>query len=100
MFYVLMAFRSGQMYGSEIAQWVEKKTGGRVCLGPGTLYTILSRFENEAVIKETEVEGRKRRYAITGKGIEIYENERLRLQKCLEDAMKEEETRATESGEG
>ena len=41
MFYVLMAFRRGELCGTEIAAAVERRTEGRVRLGPGTLYTIL-----------------------------------------------------------
>lgn len=41
---------------------VEDFTQGRVVLGPATLYTILGRFEEEEVIKETGTEGRKRFY--------------------------------------
>ena len=38
-------------------------------MGPATLYTILGKFEAEQYIQETAVEGRKRTYAITEKGL-------------------------------
>ena len=41
MFYVLMAFSKGSMCGIDVADYIEKKTGGRVKIGPATLYTIL-----------------------------------------------------------
>ena len=41
MFYVLMAFSTGPMCGIDIAEFIERKTGGTVKLGPATLYTIL-----------------------------------------------------------
>ncbi|MBE6928728.1 MAG: PadR family transcriptional regulator [Ruminococcaceae bacterium] len=86
MFYVLMAFAQGPMCGIDVADFVERRSGGRVVLGPATLYTILGKFEKEKYIRETEVEGRKRTYAITEKGKDAYEDEIRRLRRCLEDA--------------
>ena len=92
MFYVLMSFRKRDLCGAEIADFVERKTCGRVRLGPGTLYTILAKFEEVGLIRETAVEGRKRTYALTDAGLERYEEELVRLRSCLADA--EEERRA------
>lgn len=86
MFYVLMAFSKGPMCGIEIADYVEKRTNGRVLLGPATLYTILGKFEKEKWIKETEVEGRKRTYQITDTGLTAYEQEVERLKRCVQDS--------------
>lgn len=89
MFYILMSFLKREMCGIEIAEFVEKRTKGRVSIGPGTLYTILAKFEEEELIKETRVEGRKRTYCITEKGIELYKEEIQRLKSCLVDAERE-----------
>lgn len=89
MFYVLMAFLHGEMCGIDVAAFVEKKTRGRVKLGPGTLYTLLNKFQDEALIEEIDVEGRKRTYRLTAKGREAYEEELERLQACLRDAEEE-----------
>lgn len=86
MFYVLMAFSTGPMCGVDIADYVEKRTKGRVILGPATLYTILGRFEKEKWIEEIEVEWRKRTYRITSKGLRAYAQEVERLQLCVQDA--------------
>ena len=64
MFYVLMSFFRGQMCGIEITEFVERKTHGRVRLGPGTLYTLLGKFQEEGLIRETEIQGRKRSYCL------------------------------------
>lgn len=85
MFYVLMALYREQRCGIDIAAWIEEKTAGRCRLGPATLYTILAKFEKEKYIRETQVEGRKRTYAITDLGREAYRTELLRLQTCLDD---------------
>lgn len=89
MFYVLMAFLHGEMCGIDVAAFVERKTRGRVTLGPGTLYTLLNKFQDEELIEETEVEGRKRTYRLTAKGRETYEDEVDRLRACLRDAEEE-----------
>ena len=93
MFYVLMALMRCPMCGIEIAECIEKRTQGRIRLGPATLYTILGKFREEAFIWETEAEGRKRTYSITNKGIEAYMQERQRLLRCLSDADAEETER-------
>jgi len=86
MFYVLMAFQSGEMCGIDIAEFIDKHTKGRVKIGPATLYTILGKFENEKYIKEINVEGRKRTYLITEKGMDAYRAELHRLKQCVADA--------------
>jgi len=86
MFYVLMAFAHRPMCGIDVAEYVERRTKGRVLLGPATLYTILGKFEKEKWIKEIEVEGRKRTYRITDKGLDAYEQEVERLKRCVQDA--------------
>ncbi|MBQ8563419.1 MAG: PadR family transcriptional regulator [Firmicutes bacterium] len=87
MFYVLMAFSQGEMCGITVADYIEKRTDGRVNLGPATLYTILAKFESEGYIRETKVEGRKRTYAITDRGRKAYEEELKRLRQCIADAQ-------------
>ena len=90
MFYVLMGFLRNEMCGTDLVEFIDKKTKGRVTLGPGTLYTILARFEEEKIIKETAVEGRKRTYKITEKGIELYKTELTRLKLCVLDGESED----------
>lgn len=85
MFYVLMSFLRQEMCGIEITEFVSQKTGGRVVLGPGTLYTLLGKFQEEHLIEETQVEGRKRTYRLTEKGREVYLAELERLRNCVRD---------------
>ena len=85
MFYVLMSFLWQEMCGIEITEFVSQKTGGRVVLGPGTLYTLLGKFQEEHLIEETQVEGRKRTYRLTEKGREVYLAELERLKTCVRD---------------
>ena len=91
MYYVLMSFLDREMCGTQITEFVEKKTAGRVKLGPGTLYTLLAKFQEEGLLEETGVEGRKRTYQITPKGRDAFAEELARLRACVADG--EEETR-------
>ena len=88
MFYVLMALKSEPMCGIDIAQAIEAHTDGRLRLGPATLYTILGKFEKEGYIEEVQVEGRKRTYAITERGLDAYREELSRLHRCIADARR------------
>ena len=91
MYYVLMSFLRQDMCGTEITEFVDRKTRGRVNLGPGTLYTLLARFLDEGLIQETQVDGRKRTYHITPKGRAAFQEELERLRACTADG--EEESR-------
>lgn len=89
MFYVLMSFLHQEMCGIEIAEFVEKKTNGRVRLGPGTLYTLLGKFQDEHLIEETQTDGRKRSYRITENGKIAFQDELARLKACVLDGEEE-----------
>ena len=84
MYYTLIALLQAHC-GMEITEFVLKLTRGRVHLVPGTLYTMLSKFENEDMIRETESDGRKRFYLITEKGKEMLMQEYRRLKTMLQD---------------
>ena len=91
MYYVLMSFLRQDVCGTEITEFVDRKTRGRVNLGPGTLYTLLARFLDEGLIRETQVDGRRRTYRITPKGRAAFQEELDRLRACAADG--EEESR-------
>ena len=86
MLYTMMAFQTGPRCGTEISAYVESLTGGRVQLGPGTLYTILSKFQEVGYLREISVDGRKRTYVLTENGRSAYEQELMRLRQCIRDA--------------
>ena len=46
MYYILIAL-SEECCGVDIMEKVQKISGGRVKVGPGTLYTMLSKFEDK-----------------------------------------------------
>ena len=86
MFYVLLALKTRPMCGMEIAAFLVRATNGRLRIGPATLYTVLSKFEEVQYIEEIAVEGRKRTYRITSRGMDAYQAEISRLTACLRDA--------------
>jgi len=78
MFYVLLCLQS-ECYGMDIMEKVHAMTGGRVAVGPGTLYNLLESFVEADMIRETKVEGRRRSYLITDTGRRALESEYQRL---------------------
>ena len=88
MFYILLCLRQEQC-GADIMAQVSALTAGRVTVGPGTLYTILAKFQEEALIQETAVDGRRRTYTLTEEGRRRYLEEVARLRACLGDAEEE-----------
>ena len=90
MFYVLLSLLRQERCGTEIVRYVDDATAGRVPLGPGTLYTILAKFQEEGLIREAAVEGWKRTYAITDRGRALFRQELSRLRLCVADGEREE----------
>ncbi len=86
MYYILMSLLK-EMCGVDIMEAVSEISKGRVKVGPGTLYALLSKFENEKMIIETEVQGRKRSYIITAKGKKILFEEYRRLITMANDGV-------------
>ena len=89
MYYVLLALKK-ERYGVEITEYIYELTKGRIKLGPGTLYAMLSKFEEEKMIKELHCEGRKRSYIITDKGRMMLETEYQKLLLMIEDTKNSE----------
>ncbi|NBK97258.1 MAG: PadR family transcriptional regulator [Erysipelotrichia bacterium] len=87
MYYVLLALKS-ERCGVDITNYVYQLTNGRIHLGPGTLYTMLAKFEEEKLIKKTRLEGRKQWYQIGDRGIMMVLSEMKRMQKMMEDGRK------------
>ncbi|MCI8424014.1 MAG: PadR family transcriptional regulator [Lawsonibacter sp.] len=85
MFYILLALWDRELCGTEIREWAARKTRDRVCLGPGTLYTLLGKFLEEKYLEEAEVEGRKRTYRLTERGRAAFQEELDRLRACVAD---------------
>lgn len=93
-FQVLLALAEGSRHGYAVMQEVEGRTGGRVRLGPGTLYGAIRRLREQGLIEEVEDataagrEERRRRYRLTGFGREVAVLEAKRLERLIEMARR------------
>ena len=87
MFYTLLCLKE-ECYGMDILDRVPAMTNHRVNVGSGTLYTLLEQFLEAGMIRETKVEGRRRSYILTDKGLEMLEKECARITAQLADYHK------------
>ena len=84
MYYILLAL-TNECCGVDIMEMVKQISHGRVKVGPGTLYSMLARFEEGGIIRKTFEEGRRKSYIITDIGRQMLEEEYNRLKIMLED---------------
>ena len=90
MSYLLMSLRGGKKCGIDISDYIAHRSEERVKLGPGTLYALLSEFEQEGLIKYVGVEGKRKLYELTAAVEKAYNDELARLRRCLDDAKEAE----------
>lgn len=84
MYYILLALlKPGHGYG--MMQRIKELSGGRLVMGPGTLYGVLSRMNREGLIVLTGEEGRRKNYAITPAGRDALLTEYRRLKQMVAD---------------
>lgn len=92
LFYILLAARK-PVHGYGIIQEVAGMTGGRVNLGPGTLYgAINSLLEKGWIVLYSAELGsrRKKEYVITPAGRAVFAEELRRLRELVENGEKME----------
>jgi PadR family transcriptional regulator PadR len=81
---VLEILSRGPMYGYELSQAIERRSGDILTLGKGTLYPLLYNLEAKKLVRgkwRTTGSGRDRRYySITGKGEEELAGQKAQLQ--------------------
>jgi DNA-binding PadR family transcriptional regulator len=86
MFHVLIALADGEKHGYAIIKEVNRRTGGRLRLGAGTLYALVRRFLEHGVIEESAQrpdpaldDERRRYYRLTefGRAVAVAEAGRL-----------------------
>lgn len=87
MYYILICLKE-ECSGVDIMADVKAMTGGRIIIGPGTLYNLLDQFRSEHLIVETKKEGRRRSYKITQEGINALIEENNRMHQMLADYEK------------
>lgn len=87
MYYILLSLLE-ECCGVDIMEKVTHMTGGRVAVGPGTLYTLLGQFVKAGLIEETQVAGRRKSYRITAEGRKLLQEEYERLQQQVSDGAR------------
>nr|WP_300004753.1 PadR family transcriptional regulator [Tissierella sp.] len=85
MYYILLSLKE-ERHGYEIMQYIQWLTEERVKVGPGTLYSLLSRFEDDGYICMVSDDDNKKTYLITPRGKEVLDGEIDRLTQLLKDA--------------
>ncbi len=78
MYYILLTLTE-ECCGVDIMEKVKEISHGRVLVGPGTLYAMLAKFEENGIIRLTVSEGRRKSYIITETGREMLQREYDRL---------------------
>lgn len=86
MYYILLTLTE-ECCGVDIMEKVKEISHGRVLVGPGTLYAMLAKFEENGVIQMTASEGRRKSYIITDVGREMLKKEYDRLLIMVEDGQ-------------
>ena len=94
-YYILLSLYTPQ-HGYGIMQQAQQLSGGRVRLGPGTLYGALSALCDKGWIKPLPVnpESRKKEYQLTSQGLLVLKQELDRLRQLVENGeaiLKEEQ---------
>ena len=86
MYYILLALLE-ECCGVDIMEKVKTLSHGRVVVGPGTLYAMLAKFEENDIIQLTASEGRRKSYVITDNGRQMLQKEYERLKTMVEDGV-------------
>ena len=92
-YYILLSLRRAN-HGYGITQEVSEMTGGRVNLGPGTLYGAINTLLDKGwiILVRAELDSRKKKeYIITDKGRAVFAAEQKRLAELLENGRKMED---------
>lgn len=94
MYYVLLAL-AHPAHGYALMQQIRQLSRERVQIGPGTLYGLLSRMQDDGWIVLEDSDGRRKTYALTELGRQVLLAEYGRLRLLLRDGAfltTEEET--------
>jgi DNA-binding PadR family transcriptional regulator len=93
-FHILLAVTDSEMHGYAIMQEVERLTGGKLKLGPGTLYGAIKRLLADSLIEESdegpdlELDDERRYYRLTNRGERVASAEAQRLESAVRRARK------------
>ena len=93
MFQVLVALADGEKHGYAVIKDVARRTDGKVRLRAGTLYTVIRRFVDDGLIRESTErpdpaldDERRRYYRLTDRGRAVAVAEARRMADTLAQA--------------
>ena len=86
MYYILLALMNPN-YGYQLMNEIEQVSKGRVIMGPGTLYGVLTRLQKDGLIVVVNDDGRRKTYAITQEGKVALKEEYKRLENMIQDGI-------------
>ena len=81
-YYILLSLYQ-PLHGYGIMQRAAELSGGRVRLAAGTLYGALNALVEKGWIMLLPVEGRKKEYRLTPRGLEVLQKELARLRELV-----------------
>ena len=84
MYYVLLALVHPN-HGYQLMNEIEEVSNGRVKMGPGTLYGVLTRLQKDELIIVINDDGRRKTYSITDDGRAVLKIEYERLISMVDD---------------
>jgi DNA-binding PadR family transcriptional regulator len=84
MYYVMLALMHPN-HGYQLMQAITDVSKGRVKMGPGTLYGVLSRMQKDGLISLAEDDGRRKTYEITPEGEHALRIEFSRIRAMIQD---------------
>ena len=91
MYYVLLALMRPN-HGYQLMQAITEVSRGRLKMGPGTLYGVLSRMQKDGLIVLSNDDGRRKTYEITQQGEQVLRLEYERLKALIIDSSILEES--------
>lgn len=93
-FHILLSLVDRPRHGYGILQEVERRTGGQVTMGSGTLYSAVKRMLASGWLEEERVEDpedpRRRYYRLTPTGLAVARSETRRLEEMVRQAHAKE----------
>lgn len=90
MYYILLALMNPN-HGYQLMGAIEQVSNGRIKMGPGTLYGVLTRLQNDELIAILKDDGRRKTYAVTEEGRAALKVEYQRLKAMIQDGCLVEE---------
>lgn len=84
MYYVLLALLN-PAHGYRLMQEISIVSHGRLKMGAGTLYGVLTRMQGDGLIRMAEDDGRRKVYRITPDGKDALNREYERLRDMVRD---------------